>query len=307
MDDALARKAFPGQSAVGKRILIRMRTPEPEWVQIIGVVAHQHQDSLTAPGREQIYFTDAFVGSGGVRTWALRTSLAPAEAANAARAAIAGVDRNLVVTEIETGDEILEGAGTDAIFSPADRGLRACCGNACGRGPVWGDLHCGAAANARNWRADGSRSGSLSIVGWSSRGGCALLYWAWLRVCCWLFSWAAPFRQCWWASGLSIFQPLPPRLRCSWRFRCWLHGCLHDVRRPWIRRPRCMSSDWDGQRADGSRVLANVSMSRYEICVSLSLALLKNSTRTGATTGADKLWSCHAGTFAARWAARRRR
>ena len=117
VDDALARKAFPGQSAVGKRILIRMRTPEPEWVQIIGVVAHQHKESLTVPGREQVYFTDAFVASGAVRTWAVRTSLAPAEVANAARTAIVGVDRNLVLTEIETGDQILQGAQAQTRFS----------------------------------------------------------------------------------------------------------------------------------------------------------------------------------------------
>ncbi|HWG21279.1 MAG TPA: ABC transporter permease [Terracidiphilus sp.] len=117
VDDALARKAFPGQSAVGKRILIRLRTPEPEWVQIGGVVAHQHQDSLTAPGREQIYFPDAFLSSGVVRTWAVRTSLDPAQVANAARAAIAGVDRNLVFTEMETGDEILAGAQAQTRFS----------------------------------------------------------------------------------------------------------------------------------------------------------------------------------------------
>ena len=117
VDDLLARRAFPGQSAVGKRILIRVRTPEPEWVHIVGVVAHQHQDTLITPGREQIYFTDSFLSSGVVRTWALRTSLAPAQVANAARAAIAGVDRNLVVTEMETGDEILGGAQAQTRFS----------------------------------------------------------------------------------------------------------------------------------------------------------------------------------------------
>src|SRR5262249_20310043 len=37
IDDSLARKAFPGASAVGQRLLIRLRTPEPEWVEIIGV------------------------------------------------------------------------------------------------------------------------------------------------------------------------------------------------------------------------------------------------------------------------------
>jgi putative ABC transport system permease protein len=117
VDDLMARKAFPGQSAVGKRILIRLRTPEPEWVQIVGVVAHQYQDTLTASGREQVYFTDAFVSSGAVRTWALRTSLAPAQVANAARSAVAGVDHTLVVNEMETGDEILQGAQAQTRFS----------------------------------------------------------------------------------------------------------------------------------------------------------------------------------------------
>jgi hypothetical protein len=33
IDEFLANKAFGGKSAVGKRILIRIRTPEPEWVE----------------------------------------------------------------------------------------------------------------------------------------------------------------------------------------------------------------------------------------------------------------------------------
>jgi len=46
VDQFLADKAYPGQAAVGKRILIRLRTPQPEWVEIIGVVAHQRHVSL---------------------------------------------------------------------------------------------------------------------------------------------------------------------------------------------------------------------------------------------------------------------
>jgi putative ABC transport system permease protein len=64
IDNILARKAFHGQSAVGRRILVRVRTPQPEWVQVIGVVAYQHETSLTEVGREQTYFMDGFVGSG---------------------------------------------------------------------------------------------------------------------------------------------------------------------------------------------------------------------------------------------------
>src|ERR1041385_97560 len=41
VDQALAAKAFPNESAVGKRILFRVRTPEAQWGEIIGVVVHQ--------------------------------------------------------------------------------------------------------------------------------------------------------------------------------------------------------------------------------------------------------------------------
>src|SRR6266550_491951 len=79
IDQQLADKAFPHQSAVGKRILIRLRTPEAEWVEIIGVVAHQRDESLADRGREQVYFADAFVGSGAARQWAIRTGGDPAK------------------------------------------------------------------------------------------------------------------------------------------------------------------------------------------------------------------------------------
>ena len=51
IDQTLAAKAFPGQNAVGKRLLTRMRTPEPEWVEVIGVVAHLRDSSLAVAGR----------------------------------------------------------------------------------------------------------------------------------------------------------------------------------------------------------------------------------------------------------------
>jgi putative ABC transport system permease protein len=117
VDEALARKAFPGESAIGKRILIRIQTPDPQFVQIIGVVAHQHQESLTDAGREQTYFTDGYLGSAAVRTFVLRTALDPAKYENQARAAVLGVNRNLVVTEMASGDEILHGAESGTRFS----------------------------------------------------------------------------------------------------------------------------------------------------------------------------------------------
>ena len=117
MDQVFAAKAFPGESAVGKRILIRLRTPEPEWVEIIGIVAHQRQTSIADPGREQIYFTDGFLRHGNVGQWAIRTSGDPAKYAPLVRAEIAKVDPHMLINDIEPMDTLVEKAQAGTRFS----------------------------------------------------------------------------------------------------------------------------------------------------------------------------------------------
>jgi putative ABC transport system permease protein len=117
IDDVLANKAFHGQSAIGKRILIRARTPEAEWVEIIGVIAHQHAVSLTEPGREQVYFADAFLGSGTVDSWAIRTANDPANYGNAIRAAVKEVDSHLLVTEMQPVEVLVSHAQASTRFA----------------------------------------------------------------------------------------------------------------------------------------------------------------------------------------------
>ena len=84
VDQVLAAKAFPNESAVGKRILIRIRTPEPEWVEIIGVVAHQRVTSLADPGREQVYVPKASSDTARAK-WAIRAASDPARYAACGR------------------------------------------------------------------------------------------------------------------------------------------------------------------------------------------------------------------------------
>lgn len=117
VDTMLAKKAFHGESAVGRRILIRIRTPQPEWVQIIGVVAHQRESSLTEIGREQTYFPDAFVGSGRTNFWAIRTRNDPANYANVISAAVKEIDPQIVVNEIRTGDALIDKGQSGTRFS----------------------------------------------------------------------------------------------------------------------------------------------------------------------------------------------
>ena len=117
VDKILADRAYPGQSSVGKRILIRIQTPEPVWVEIIGVVAHQHGVSLTEPGREQVYFTDAYIGSGATDHWALRTSTDPSKYANDVRTSLKTFDSHLLITDMQPMDVVIEKAQAGTRFS----------------------------------------------------------------------------------------------------------------------------------------------------------------------------------------------
>jgi putative ABC transport system permease protein len=117
VDKILADRAYPGHSAVGKRILIRIQTPEPVWVDIIGVVAHQRGVSLSEPGREQVYLPDAYVGSGATDHWALRTGTDPSKYGGDVRAAIKALDPHLLITDLEPMDGVIEKAQAGTRFS----------------------------------------------------------------------------------------------------------------------------------------------------------------------------------------------
>src|SRR6266446_1829972 len=117
VDKILADRAYPGKSAVGKRVLIRIQTPEPVWVDIIGVVAHERGVSLSEPGREQVYFADAYIGSGATDHWALRTGTDPARYANDVRVAIKAFDPHLLITDMQPMDAVIEKAQAGTRFS----------------------------------------------------------------------------------------------------------------------------------------------------------------------------------------------
>jgi len=101
IDQRLAEKAFPGESAIGKRLLVRVRSQEPEWLDVIGVVAHQRHETLTADGREAIFFPDGFVGHGAAGRWAVRTTGDPSQLAPAVRALVKELDPRLPISEVQ--------------------------------------------------------------------------------------------------------------------------------------------------------------------------------------------------------------
>ena len=117
VDQALAAKAFPNESAVGKRILYRVRTPEAQWGEIIGVVAHQRNTSLIEPGREQLYITDGYVNHQAASWWALRTDGDPAALAGAVRDVVRGLGKDTFINEMRPMDSLVVQAQAQTRFS----------------------------------------------------------------------------------------------------------------------------------------------------------------------------------------------
>jgi len=117
VDQALASKAFPFESAVEKKILFRVRRNQAEWGEIIGVVAHQRDVSLAEPGREQLYVTDGFIDHVAANRWAIRTIGDPQRYSGRVRDEIRKVAPQLLVTDLYSMDELVSRAQAGTRFS----------------------------------------------------------------------------------------------------------------------------------------------------------------------------------------------
>ena len=117
VDQALAAKAFPNESAVGKKILFRVRTPEAQWGEIVGVVVHQRNTSLIEPGREQLFVTDGYVNNQAASWWALRTDGDPAALSGAVREVVRGMGKETFINQMQPMDTLVVEAQAQTRFS----------------------------------------------------------------------------------------------------------------------------------------------------------------------------------------------
>jgi putative ABC transport system permease protein len=117
VDEALAAKAFPNESAVGKRILFRVRTPEAQWGEIIGVVGHQRNSSLIEPGREQLYVTDGYVNHQAASWWALRTNGDPGALAATVRDVVKRAGKETFINQLQPMNALVVQAQAQTRFS----------------------------------------------------------------------------------------------------------------------------------------------------------------------------------------------
>ena len=116
VDSQFAAKLWPGENAVGKRILTRHRADTAEWMDVIGVVRHERHEGLASPGREAIFFPDGQFGF-GVNRWIVRANGDLAQLAPAVRKAVAEIDPTAPIAELRPMSSYVEQARAGTRFA----------------------------------------------------------------------------------------------------------------------------------------------------------------------------------------------
>jgi putative ABC transport system permease protein len=102
INDAMARRFWPNDDAIGKRINLCSLSPTPCWSSIIGVVGNVHQFGLDA----QPTF-DAYFSGGWTPYFVIRTSSNPDVLVAPVTDIVHKADASLPVTQVMTLDDLL--------------------------------------------------------------------------------------------------------------------------------------------------------------------------------------------------------
>ena len=107
VSETMARRFWPGEEAIGKRISIgRVRSPE-DWIQVIGVVKDVRQFELNVDPKPQMYLTYHQFGFFDAQDLVVKTDVDPASMASAVRNAVWQIDKDQPVSNIRTMETIL--------------------------------------------------------------------------------------------------------------------------------------------------------------------------------------------------------
>src|SRR5262245_56830340 len=112
INETLARRFFPNEDPIGKRIRPDMSTEpgDPPMREIIGVVSDVRYRSLTADVPLEVYMPDTQLPISTGMWIALRTDADPRSLISAARAEVQALDKELPVFEVKTLDQYVSGA-----------------------------------------------------------------------------------------------------------------------------------------------------------------------------------------------------
>ena len=103
INESLARKFFPGEDPIGKRI--DMNWKSTGWQEVVGVVGDIRHDGLDLPPLPAVYVPFRQAVDGGM-TLVVRTNNDPLQLAGAVRAQVYAIDPNQPVSSLRTMDQV---------------------------------------------------------------------------------------------------------------------------------------------------------------------------------------------------------
>ena len=128
VNEALARKHWPGESPIGKRV--SFSTDEPAWYKIVGVAANVKHRSLDAPDRPELYvpYRQPLFANWTVRPMYLviRSAGEPLELAGTVRREVARIDRDQPISDVRTLDARIGQSLSSRWFNTVLLALFAC-------------------------------------------------------------------------------------------------------------------------------------------------------------------------------------
>jgi putative ABC transport system permease protein len=104
INETLARRFYPGQEAVGKRIKEGDQRSDNPWSTVVGVVGDVKHSGLNSDARPTLYFP-YLQKNWGLMTLVARTGSDPAKLAAAVRNEVWAVDKDQPVTDVKTLEE----------------------------------------------------------------------------------------------------------------------------------------------------------------------------------------------------------
>ena len=117
ISETMARRFWPGEEAIGKRVTPGSPTNPDHWCQVIGVVKDVRQFHLNAEPKPQMYFTYEQAGFFAPRHLVVSTEGEPLALAAAVRRTVWEIDKDQPVSNISTMEDVLSESITQQRFS----------------------------------------------------------------------------------------------------------------------------------------------------------------------------------------------
>ncbi|MFL6227288.1 MAG: ADOP family duplicated permease [Pyrinomonadaceae bacterium] len=107
VSESMARRYYPGEDPLGKRISFGKPQSPDDWMTIVGIVNDVRQYNLDAEPKPQIYLTYQQAGFFAPRHLIIATSVEPRGLGSAVRGAVWEIDKDQPVSDISTMEDVL--------------------------------------------------------------------------------------------------------------------------------------------------------------------------------------------------------